>query len=504
MNKMYNLLITCLVIMVMIGCKKLDDLEKLEVTPQDAEYAIPLFNASLSFEELVDNFDENTFICIDDDGLMTLKYRGGLLRSTSEELFDFLSFIPIPMTDTMAVVDFTFANNLEFDYARLKAGVLSIYFESFHEEDVSVEFIFHSLSKNGEVFKRTYNVEYDGTLPEFASSIGISLVGYELTSAGNQLTASYIAIKADGTRDTLSNFIVGMTGVEFEYLEGFLGNDIYEVGKDTIEIDFFKDWTQGNVYFEEPIFRLVASNSFGFPLDAELQSINVISINGDELPLESIYVDEGITVDYPKLNEIGETKNTEFVFNKDNSNIDDILSSAPIALAYDLGGEPNPDIDTSIRGFITDSSELNVMMEVDLPMYGTASNFLVTDTFDINLEEYESVKSAEFKLVSENETGLDVEMQLYFLDAQNNVLDSLLSPVESIIEAAPADADGNVTQTVEKTLILPYPAERFDNLMNTKKILLQAGFSTYNNGSVSVKVLSVQKVDVRMGLKFGT
>ena len=209
-------------------------------------------------------------------------------------------------------------------------------------------------------------------------------------------------------------------------------------------------------------------------------------------------------VDYPDLNEIGETKFTEFVFDKDNSNIDDILSSAPIALAYDLGGEPNPDIDTSIRGFITDSSELNVTMEVDLPMHGRASNFLVTDTFDINLEEYDQVKSAEFKLVSENETALDVEMQLYFLDDANNVLDSLLTSVQSIIEAAPVDTDGNVTQTIQKTIILSYPEERFDILMNARKIALNAGFSTYNNGSVSVRLLADQKVDVRMGLKFGT
>ena len=340
MNKIYKLSIALLIIILAMACNKLDELESLEVAPQDAEYAIPLFNASLSFEDLLDNFEEDTFICIDDDGLVTLKYRGGLLQSTSEDLFAFIETILFPLTDTMTVVDFEFANNLEFDYARLKAGNMSIIFSSPYEEDVEVEFIFHSLSKDGEVYRKTINANYNGSTPVLSITPGIPLAGYELTSAGNQLSATYIAIKEDGTRDTLSNFLVTMTGVEFEYLEGFLGNDIYEVGKDTIEIDFFKDWTQGNVYFEKPIFRLVASNSFGFPLDAELQSINVISINGEILPLESVYVDEGIMVDYPDLNEIGETKFTEFVFDKDNSNIDDILSSAPIALSLIHISEP--------------------------------------------------------------------------------------------------------------------------------------------------------------------
>ena len=72
-----------------------------------------------------------------------------------------------------------------------------------------------------------------------------------------------------------------------------------------------------------------------------------------------------------------------------NSNIDVVLGSGPIAIDYDVNADTNPEEDPSIRGFITDSSYYKVQVDVELPMYGNAIDFFTTDTFPINLGDFE-------------------------------------------------------------------------------------------------------------------
>jgi hypothetical protein len=107
--------------------------------------------------------------------------------------------------------------------------------------------------------------------------------------------------------------------------------------------------------------------------------LNVFTVDNEILAIESDYLNN-ITVDYPSLNEVGQTKSTHFDFNKDNSNIDVILGAGPTAIDYDFDAVANPDSNATIRGFMTDSSFMNVQVEVELPMYGAATGFEVRDT----------------------------------------------------------------------------------------------------------------------------
>lgn len=485
------------------ACNKINDLDEVELGENDAEYAIPLFNSSLSFNDILGNFDEDTFITVEDDGLIKLNYKGNLLQASSEDIFNLLgTALPIIMTDTVVTASYAVPGSIEIDYIALQGGTIVVNFESQHTQDVDVKLSIPGLKdENGDEFEKTWNLEYDGTPPAVIQIWGLD--GYSITPDDNSFTVRYEAIKADGNRDTLSNVVIALANIEYSYVEGYLGNDIYRVGQDTIEIDFFENWTRGDIYFEDPLMKINVFNSFGFPIDAKIYSVDVINVNGEILPLQSQFIEDGIEINYPTFNEVGEVKTTIFDFNKNNSNIDEILGSEPVAVRYNMDGEPNPEETSSVRGFMTDSSAMQVQVEVELPIYGSANDFVVRDTFDINLVEYNDVKYAEFKLISENETALDVAMQVYFTDDQSVVLDSLLTPMQSIIEAAPVDVEGNVTETNEKTILIPYTAERFGKIINAEKAIVLANFSTYDNGSISVRVLSDEQVRLRMGVKFG-
>jgi len=182
---------------------------------------------------------------------------------------------------------------------------------------------------------------------------------------------------------------------------------------------------------------------------------DVYTADGEILPIFGEGIEDGIDFNYPTLDEVGQTKTTTYAFSKENSNIDTLLGSKPIAIDYDFDATTNPDNISTIRGFVTDESEYVVNVDVELPIFGRADRFLAVDSFDVNFSSYDNVESAEFKVVSENGIPLEIAMQMYFVDANDNVLDSLLMDDLTLIEAAPVDGDGLVTMPQEKTLLVP-------------------------------------------------
>jgi len=500
--------LVAVVIFSFIACKTdPSDLEDLALEDYSAEYAFPIFHAEVSLDEILSNVQDNTTMTIEPDGEINLKYSGDFLGLGSEDIFDIVTaVVPIAVTDTVVHADYDIPNSIEIDFFNLTQGQIGISYESRHEEDVEVEITIPQLTKDGEVYKWNGTIDYDGSTPVSGGTIG-SVAGYKLTSFGDTLiTVRYEAIRESGVRDTLDNFFIVFLNLEYDYAEGFLGSDVYTVAADTIEIDFFKSWANGSVYFEDPKISLTVFNSLGFPINGKFLFLDIKTVNQNVFPLESTFIDEGISINYPKLSEVGETSETVFAFSKENSNIREVLGAGPVEVYYDLEAEPNPDQDTSIRGFITDKSEMRVQVDVELPIHGYADDFVVIDTFDINFKDIELEKAeyAEFKLITENETPLSVKLQLYFVDESLQILDSLLIPEQNIIESAAVNADGISMDKASKTIIQEFYKERLNKIESAKNIFLVSSFSTENHtNEQSVKILAEQAVSVRMGMKLG-
>ncbi len=228
--------------------------------------------------------------------------------------------------------------------------------------------------------------------------------------------------------------------------------------------------------------------------------LNVLTVRNEILPLESPFVTNGIDFPYPAMNEIRQVKTSSFAFTKDNSNIATILGAGPVAVDYDVDAITNPNSNTEIRGFITDSSFYKIRLEVELPLYGRASGFETTDTFDVNFSSYEDVDAVVFKLVVDNELPLEVDVQAYLADEQYNVIDSLFEPRQVVVEGAPVNAQGVASGSKQRIVQVPISETRFSAIKNqVRYVLLSAGFSTNNQGKTTVRVLATQDVRIRLG-----
>jgi hypothetical protein len=513
MNMKYNyLFLGVLLVLGLASCRNFNDLGGLDKEGIDTEFAIPVMQTKASLQNLLEKFDDYTVLETDENGLILLRYQGDVVTKDSEEIFDSIQSalppIPIPVVDSVFNLPFSTPGGMDIDFVRFKKGTLYYGFQSYHEDDIVVKVKFPQAFKpNGEPLEFTHIFNYIGSTPiTLIPPVVIDLTNHTLEAdADGNIQIVYECIKqSTGERVLLDNFLLQLQDLEFSYAEGYFGEYVHEGDRDTILIEFFENWVRGDVKFEDPKIFIRVFNSFGVPTRSNVKLFDIYTVDDEVLPLVGDAIATGIDFDYPTLDEIGEEKITEFTFEKNNSNIVDVLKSGPVALDYDVDAVVNPDNDEAIRGFITDNSRYTATVEVELPIYGTAAGFAAIDTFDLDFERFEEVEEVEFKLISKNQLPLEVGLQLYFADEAGTIIDSLLSSPEPFLEAAPVDEEGEVIESTETINYIPFSADRFAKIREAKQLILNAAFSTFNNGNTSVKVYEDQEVEILLGMKIKT
>ena len=507
MNKLTSLFLLIIGMALILPSCQIDNLSNTQYEP---EFAFPLAQISFTMEDALSQFKENSVLTVDPDGLIRLKYKGDLLTKTTEDVFASINDaigqnIPIILAMDTTVLPAAFPDGLNVERMNLKRGTLYYALQSKHPLPVHVEIKALNLIKDGEPL--TYNID----IPAYVSGDAIvstnmftpsDLNGYSIIpNDEGEISFTKVITDSNGDHIDLEFQAVVLQDLEYSYADGYLGNYGYDQDRDTIEIDFFNSWIQGDIYFEDPTITILFENSFGIPTRSVINTFDVLTVNGDVLPLESPFISDGIDFPYPAFDEIGAVKRTTFVFNKDNSNIAEILGAGPLALDYDVDALTNPDNDTSITGFVTDSSYYKVQVEVDLPLYGSALNFLARDTFDLDVSSFDNAFEGEIKIITENSIPLEALMQGYFLDNNGSILDSLYEAATGVIAAANIDNNGFSTGSKKAETFITLDKDKLEALKLAKKLIVSASFSTTSQGSVPVKITNNQDLAIRMGMR---
>lgn len=507
----FSIVAVVAVLMLLVSCSKLDEFSDFDVISGAAEYAVPIVDTDISLGDLLRNFEANSSLTIEPDGTLRFNYSGDVITQTSAFLFNSIEqtlsqFPVIPVTSRRMSLPFSSPGGLDLDRIDCKTGTITYYVANRHPESVNATITFPDVKRNGQPLRFQVTLPpYSGTGdPPFSTNIFFpaSAAGYSIQSDIDSVFVEYEAIRASGISDTLATVLLSIRDLTFSYAEGYLSNYEFASNRDTIKIDFFDNWTRGDVYFEDPTVTFHIENAFGIPTRSLVRVFDIVTVNGEVLPLQSPHVTNGIDFPYPAINEVGQIKSSRFVFNKHNSNIDVVLGAGPVAVDYDISAATNPG-NGGTRGFITDQSFYKVRVEVELPLFGRASGFVARDTFDIRLGDLEGVDFAEFKLFTKNELPLDIELQGYFLDENNQILDSLFQIQQLVVQGAPTNAQGISTGVSTRSTLIPFSEERLARIKSARRILVNTAFSTINGGTSSIKVLAHQKVRIQLGAKLG-
>jgi len=504
------------------SCKK-SEFEKVELGEHTAELAFPLFSTNLQLKDLLFNILNDTLsgdtIFINPDNTMTLFYTGDVAQKPATDIFKFLgSGGIIPLFSDTVVNPIDAPSGITITKAILKDGIITFSFSNPLNEPITGFLGIGQMTKNGAPFEYPFSLLPNETDKAYGP---YELDGYELNSTSNELTFQYAAYLPDGTKIIIPNsatgfpsVFVGFDSLEFSYVQGYWGYQLYSLTRDVIEIDINQTELRGDIKIVNPKVTMRVRNSWGFPTRGIIKYLSFIGQNGEELQLESTaFQNDGtndyVDFDYPSYadGEVGQEKITDITLDDSNSNIADIFNLQPTRLIYELDGVSNAQLDPNLIGFMTDESILALQMRIEMVLEGSAKNFGAEQTIDLNFGEFGSLDSAniesvEFKLVSENGAPVDLNAQIYFRDEVGNNVDSLFDVgARNILNAAPVNAQGVATGATRTETFIPMTAARFDRIRTTKTAYLKAYFTTAQGGTVPVKLLADNSSTVKLGIK---
>ncbi|MDA8886701.1 hypothetical protein N8368_02335 [Bacteroidia bacterium] len=505
---------------------KASDLRGVEWNPT---LAAPLVYSRLHLKDLLDEVGDVQFLKIGDDGSMTLVYADEYESQTAEEAmslqnqsyWETFSLTAGELSDlnTNGSVTLTYNRNLsylfgqsEMDKVLFKGGAMEISYSSTLQHDISFKFTIVEGTKGGSLLSETLSNPFT-SLPNTANS-SINLDGMELdfTKTGNIHSEMEVIIEMTVTKkgsnpilpvETIS-YGVDLVDQEFTYLQGFFDSQNFSSASDQLDIDFFSNNSGGTFTLADPRIKFVLKNSMGFPLEAKI--IKFDGTNSDNQTVSLAGLPDPFPVPNLTLAERGLIKTDSFSLNKGNSNLASYINNRPAKNTYEF--TVNSLATGATRQWALDTSRLGVRIEIEVPMEGTAKDYVLesTQSFDIGLDNTDEIKEVLVRLYTENGFPVDIATQLYFEDSASNVvLDSLITSDILILPSADVDGTGKVSSANPKTTDIVLNSATIARVKNADRIRIKARFNTpFESGGVTqpdVKFYDVYDVLIQLGVQ---
>lgn len=476
-------------------------------------FVVPLVNSSLTISDLIPEEDQD-LIGVGDDNLVSLFYRDHLLSASGGLFFvlpgmqrpaNFSATPPGKNTTQTITRTFTFStgNDDRLDSIVFKRGEWSVQVSApglvadGYQASVTGT-IPGSYNQAGQPF--TFVVNANATAQK--SMEGYTIPFYSSGSAHNQFDVHYqVEFSGAGSPNNAPytfSLAQNLSGMRLEKMFGFLAPRTLNLGGMGIDIGIFSNDSEGNISFEDPKVRIIALNSFGFNIDLVTNELylenedNLLNLTGFPNPW---------TINGPGLSQQGQEVITNFVLNRSNSNVHQGVEFYPEILYASFIAQLNP---TQARGFVLDQSQLDITVEMELPLFGTANGFSLKDT--IELSRNDSITEIEWvELVIDVVNGfpLDLFLQVEFTDSFYNVDMVLFEGVDdfNLIASGQVNAQGNVIAPERKNTRIILDEAQTLAFLNSQNMILSARMLTANQGGTPVKIYDNQKLDVRIGAR---
>jgi len=136
-------------------------------------------------------------------------------------------------------------------------------------------------------------------------------------------------------------------------------------------------------------------------------------------------------------------------------------------------------------------------------LYASASDFKLVDTFALsfNTEEFDDARQLDFKLVVGNGFPVEVGIQLYFLDEDKMVFDSLFDNGASMLEAAELAPDGFAASKIERIEEVRFDDARVNSLLQqTAYLRVQSLVESPQQGATAARLGENDEIEIRLGV----
>lgn len=403
-------------------------------------------------------------------------------------------------------IDFSDDSDEKITKIILKSGYVEIELRSEVKADVDVNLRFPSMTKNGVVKETTIPVNYTGLDDPETETIDISGCTIDLTQGSDPDKAYNTLPVAYDLRNNSDSYYVEFTSEDkiyvkasfhelyFEYVEGYFGQKTIEIDAGTIDlgVDIF-DQIEGGLTLTDPQINMIVKNSVGIAGQVDL-NLTAVSSSGETETINPQIELSSITATNPYQTDIIE-------FNKNTmSNLVDFIALPPQIINYEAETVVNPDGDTGELNFVSDTSKIQVGIEIDMPLELKTSNLAFRDTMDMDLgDEIDDAENGTLYITSTNGFPFEISVDLIMYDSGNDLeLDTISA---TLLKAASVTdgkvTDGDKTEYTEPVEILKRDMEL---LKQADKIIIVGSLTTTDDGTVAVKLYSDYTLDINLAM----
>ena len=384
-------------------------------------------------------------------------------------------------------LDLNFYDSVELKNIIFNQGRLNFGISSFLGYDVEIDYLIPAIRNDDSISdiielksNGSYNIDYDITNYDFD-------LYNEIKEKYNNLRVSskfkiksetgYILYKSNEEIDvtfTFSNLI-------FDEINGYFGNNKYLIEKEEIELEKelldFYDKIEGEFLFTNPRLGLNVNNSFGIPLFINLD-IKASNNNNSE----SIIINDRVVEAKSKDGSFEETK---IFIDKENSNILNFINLPPkdnLLIEGDI--ILNPD-EKTYDNFILKNSEIEANIFLELPFQISASNLMISDTFQIEGINFDTdLSDARLLFNYESDIPLTFDIELIYLDKALFEIDRNVGEIN--IKGSDTDANGYSTGSISNTFEVNLSENLLKRIKEVENIIMNIELNTEKNRSVNI------------------
>lgn len=284
-----------------------------------------------------------------------------------------------------------------------------------------------------------------------------------------------------------------LINVEFEHIYGFIDSEDLLDESGSIDIPLW----EGNpelkaVTLGDPRIDIILATSVGIPLEMDLDSFIAVGPEGEEVPL---VLSDGNTLFFPapSFDEQGSTVVSKQEIDNTNSNIVDFLAATPSHILYSVDGR------TALMGedtmhFVLGDSKVELSAEVVVPLDFLSTGYALSETLEFEIEEEvvdtSIIRNVEVSITTVNDLPVELMMQVYLLDENQLLIDSIFDDSRPVLAASVVDSEGKFVEASEETNTVEMPVEKLGRLGEVRYLEFQTVMTTSGEGSQFVKIYS--------------
>ena len=353
-------------------------------------------------------------------------------------------------------------------------------------------------AQNGGVYSDIIDLsEYEMDM-RGANNDTVNTLDYTL-SASIDSTGNLIPLSLNDSIYLLSSF----SELTPSYAEGWFGNELVsETGES--DIDILPELENASVNFDDVKLSISIENKVGVMAGIQFNNIKAINTNNNSeasLQIPSNYspfiiekpVNSGSSSIIPTYNEM--------LLNESNSNPSDLINVLPNKISYNLDFKTNYGLIAPAVGagtdFIYSETTVKADLNIEIPLSFVASNIVLTDTVDLNIDNIAEIESGIFYMFSYNGFPLDANIQMYLLDDNLVITDSMFVETNLVYAASVDDNTGRVEGAMRTSLRIDLPSKKFFKVLNTDKVKIVTSFDTKPN-SEHVKIYSDYEIKFKL------